>query len=155
MNNWNLGPSLTPSQPVAAVAAKSFQCATQLLGTWRTPVYKAAFPKNSDRYPFVKESLYILFDRADGNQVWGSIYGRQDGDSDWYRRFFTGYVSLDGRVQLSESGPKGLYDMRILCNNTRFAYTVEYRDPGAGISFRTEMDKISGIANPPTSLKTD
>lgn len=155
MNNWNLGPSLAHQKPAAASAAKSFQCASQLLGTWRTPIYKAAFPKDSERYPSVAEQLYVLFDRTDGNQVWGSTYRRPEGETNWTRRFFTGYVTIDGRVQLVESGPRGLYDMRILCNNTRFAYTVDYRDAGAGVSFRTEMEKISGVANPPTSLRTN
>jgi len=72
MNNLNLGPGqpLVSRPPVYALTVKSFKCATDLLGTWRTPTYKVAFPKDHNDYPFRKEVAQLLFITNNGNQLW-------------------------------------------------------------------------------------
>lgn len=152
MNNLNIGPSqYIAGPPVYALAVKSFKCATDLLGTWRTETYKVAFPKDSKDYPFRKEVAQLLFITNDGNQLWGAIYTRPADGTKWRKNLFTGYVTPEGRIELVESGSRGILNLGVVCDNTPYGYTLNYRDVGSGVSFTTRMERLSGIANPPTT----
>jgi len=69
----------------------------------------------------------------------------------WRKTLFTGYVTPEGRIELVESGLKGILNLGVVCNNTPYGYTVNYRDVGSSVSFTTIMEQLSGVANLPTT----
>lgn len=137
-----------------------------LLGTWSSPPYSAAFSRDNPLYPNGRGEIImkLVVYKQENNQLWASNYWKFVGDEKWHMEEATGYLLPDLSVKLVESNPtpdigsSGLFTLvpnRLSKNNVANSYQVYYEGVGRGISFTTSLNYDSASTQDLTPIIKD
>jgi hypothetical protein len=122
-----------------------------IVGTWISDPYRAAFPKSNKLYPSGNEAIVmkLVVFKQDNNQLWANNYWKFINDTRWYQESATGFIMPNNTIKLVEDDPKpfigssGVFTLTPvigkMISNFYDKYNVYYEGIGKGISFTTTL----------------